>query len=45
MCANHGLEYLQDTADSELEDVTKNWDDYNSLIWTKKSYVTNESSW
>ncbi len=40
MCANQGLDNLQN---SSLED--ENWDDYESLIWTKKSYVTDESSW
>ena len=47
MCANRGLEYLQNNNDSELvfEEDAKHLDDYNSLIWTKKSYVTDESSW
>lgn len=47
MCANRGLEYLQNNNDSDLmfEEDANHWDDYNSLIWTKKSYVTDESSW
>lgn len=44
MCANQGLENLQNN-ESGLKDDAKNWDDYYSLIWTKKSYITDESSW
>lgn len=38
MCAN------SDYSDWDSND-SKSWDDYNSLIWTKKSYITDESSW